>query len=317
MKTLFALLMLVCTAAAAQEFGPWSAPVNLGPVINTVSDDMHPTLSKDGLTMIFSSNRPGGAGGLDLWVAQRDSIDSAWQVPQNLTMLNTSFDDHAANFAQDRRWLFFYSTRPGGCNTGRQELWAARRQNPHDDFGWEPPINLGCTLNVFGADDGGPAHWQDEMTGTHYLYFARNYTPSNPNGFEIYVSTCSADLDTCNEQHLWSPGEYVAELNSPGFRNTKTAIRRRDGLEIVVTSNRPGTTGGLDLWAATRASAQDPWSFPADLDIVNSVSNDGAAALSWDGQTMIFYSNRAGGLGGNDLYMSTRERVRPSVEARR
>jgi len=42
---------------------------------------------------------------------------------------------------------------------------------------------------------------------------------------------------------------------------------------------------------------------------VNTGANDGAPALSWDGQTIVFYSNRAGGLGGNDLYFSTRQKL--------
>ncbi len=85
--------------------------------------------------------------------------------------------------------------------------------------------------------------------------------------------------------------------------------------------------GALDLWVSTRASAQDSWSIPININVentvkcgqlgidpgscpmVNTTANDGAAALSWDGQTMIFYSNRAGGFGGNDLYMSTRKKL--------
>ena len=325
--TAISSLLLMTGAASAQQFGPWSQPVNLGPTINSISDDMHPALSKDGLSLYFSSNRPGGAGALDLWVSQRDSLDSPWQPPQNLTMLNTPYDDHAVNLTMDGHWLFFYSTRPGGCNVGRQELWASHRQNKRDDFGWEPPFNLGCIINAPGADDGGPGYWEDDTAGTRYLYFARNYTPANPNGFGIYLSTCTADLDSCNRQQLWSSPVFVAELNSPGFRNTKTAIRLRDGLEIIVTSNRSGTTGGLDLWVATRASAQDPWQLPVNLNLdnqdkcaqlgldsgncpsVNTTANDGAAALSWDGQTLILYSNRAGGLGGNDLYISARKKL--------
>ena len=324
-RVLFWLLLLP-GMASAQEFGPWSEPVNLGPTINSASDDMHPALSKDGLSLYFSSNRPDGVGNLDLWVSQRDSVDSPWEPPQNLYMLNTQFDDHAPNLTMDGHWLFFYSTRPGGCNGGqRQELWASHRRNKRDDFGWEPPMNLGCTLNAPGADDGGPGYWQDDATGIRYLYFARNYTPADPNGFSIYVSTCTAELKDCNEQQLWSPPVPVLELNSPGFRNTKTAIRPRDGLELIVTSNRSGTTGGLDLWVARRASAQEKWELPINLNLenddicsvlgvvpcpqVNTTSNDGAAVLSWDGQTVLLYSNRTGGFGKTDLYMSQRARL--------
>lgn len=321
------LSLLLAGTAPADEFGPWSEPVNLGAAINSASDDMHPTLSKDGLSLFFSSTRPGGAGRLDLYVAQRDTLESPWQPPVNLSQLNTPFDDHAANLTMDGHWLFFYSTRPGGCNAGqRTELWASHRKHKRDDMGWEPPINLGCTLNTAGVDQGAPGYWHDDETDTHYLYFARNETPADPNGFRIHVSTCTADLDECNVQQLWSPAVEVTELNSAGFRNTKTGIRLRDGLEIFVTSNRPGTAGGLDLWVAERASVQEAWSSPVDLDqdnrdkclrlgmdpcpVVNSTVNDGAAALSWDGRTMFLYSSRAGGLGGVDLYVTTRAKVK-------
>ena len=321
------VLLMIGTTAQAQEFGPWSPPVNLGPTVNTASDDMHPTLSKDGLSLIFSSTRPGGSAGIDLWVSQRDSVESPWQKPENLTMLNSPFDDHAPSLTTDGHWLFFYSTRRDSCNgNARTELWPAHRQNKRDDFGWEPPFNLGCTLNIPGVDEGAPTFWEDDTTGTLYLYFARNLTPANGNGFDIYVSTCASDVSSCNRQQLWGPGTFVAELNSPG-RDTRTAISRRDGLQIIVTSNRAGSAGGLDLWISTRASAQDSWSIPININlenmdkcgqlgidpgscpVVNSTANDGAAALSWDGRTMIFYSNRGGGFGGNDLYMSTRKKL--------
>src|SRR5581483_3822021 len=196
--------VLICSGALGQQFGPWSAPVNLGQTINSAYDDMHPTLSKDGLTMVFSSIRPGGAGKIDLWVTERDSVDSPWQAPQDLTMLNSPFDDHAPSLTSNGHWLFFYSTRPGGCNeNGRTELWAAHRQNKRDDFGWDPPFNLGCTLNITGADEGAPSFWSDDETGTLYLYFARNLTPANGNGLDIFVTTCASDLDNCNRQGLW------------------------------------------------------------------------------------------------------------------
>jgi hypothetical protein len=82
-----------------------------------------------------------------------------------------------------------------------------------------------------------------------------------------------------------------------------------------------------ELASDPRVSAQDVWSIPININVenvdkcnqlgidpgscpvANTTANDGAAALSWDGQTMIFYSNRSGGDGGNDLYMSTRKKL--------
>src|SRR6516225_10405322 len=45
------------------SFGPWSGPVNLGPVVNTRFDDNHPAISKNGLSLYITSNRPGGVNG--------------------------------------------------------------------------------------------------------------------------------------------------------------------------------------------------------------------------------------------------------------
>jgi hypothetical protein len=353
-----ALLAVFCSTAGAQQFGPWSGPVSLGSTVNSTCDDMHPTLSKDGLSLIFSSTRPQDPTltscdvALHLWVSQRDSLDSPWQKPRPLTLLdgtsfnspdNSPYQEHAPYLTTDGHWLFFHSSRAdGSCNGGgRQELWAAHRQDKRNDFGWETPINLGCTLNISGADDAGPNVWEDDMTGALYLYFTRNLTPANPDGFSIYLSTCNADLDSCIRQQLWGAAELVGGLSS-SVRDTRTAIRRRDGLEMIVTSRRCNSpiplidtqlcsmlsAGGLDLWVSTRDAvqlSQDNWSTPVNLNqdnlekcsllgiapcpVVNTSANDGAPALSWDGLTMIFYSNRSGGSGGNDLYMSTRPKL--------
>ncbi len=357
------VVALLTAAAAAQEFGPWTSAVNLnnfGP-INSVCSDQHPALSKDGLSLYFASDRVLDENGnvvaclgaptfLHLWVAHRDCLDNtdptcSWQTPKALN-INSAYQDMAPNLSTDGHWLLFHSRRPGGCNSGvtvngvtvyYQELWAARRKNSRDDFGWEAPINLGCTLNISQANEAGPTFWEDDPTGTLYLYLNRDLLPQNPanpdsdpngNNTNIYVSTCTLDLDTCNTQQQWGSAVYVPQLSSP-VRDTRTAIRRRDGLEMIVTSNRVGGAGGFDSWVSTRATAQDAWSWPIDLNqdnlnkcgqlgidstscpVVNSTVNDGAPALSWDGQTLIFYSNRggAGASRGNDLYMSTRQKI--------
>lgn len=89
-------------------------------------------------------------------------------------------------------------------------------------------------------------------------------------------------------------------------RDTRTAIRR-DGLEMLITSNRPGGLGFNDIWASTRETTQDAWSTPVNLRApVNSEYQDGGLALSCDGTAMYFFSERPGGFGGRDLYVTTR-----------
>ncbi len=286
--------------AHAQKFSEWSAPVNLGPTINSKYNDQHPAISKNGLSLYFVSNRPGGFGGNDIWVSQRPSLEASWGTPQNLgPTINTSGDDFAPSFSPDGHWLFVGSDRPGGC--GGQDIWVSHRKDRDDDFAWEPPVNLGCTLNST-TDDDGPTLFVDKEEDVTILYFTSFQRPDGLGDWDIYASTMN------EEDGTFGPAVLVPELSSP-LRDTRTAIRR-DGLEILLTSNRLGGVGGLDLWVSTRDSTKDPWSTPVNLGpIVNSAFNDGAPALSRDGTTVYFYSNRPGGFGANDLYVTTRTKL--------
>jgi WD40-like Beta Propeller Repeat len=78
---LIALALLALAAAPVLatppvEFGAWSVPINVGPSLNTEYNDMYAILTADGLTVYFTSDRPGGLGLDDLWVSRRESTDS-------------------------------------------------------------------------------------------------------------------------------------------------------------------------------------------------------------------------------------------------
>ena len=285
------------------QYGLWAAPVNLGPVVNSAFNDQHPSISRDNLSLYFVSNRPGGFGGNDIWVTHRATRDDPWGAPQNLgAVINTSSSDFAPNLTTDGHHLYLNSDRPGGC--GGSDLYVAQRRDKDDDFGWGRPENLGCSVNTI-YDEAGPTFFEDEGTGTQFLYFTSFNRPGGLGDFDVYVSTRSGDDDA------WGPGADLIELNGP-YRDTRTAIRR-DGLEMFLSSDvtgRPGGIGSQDLWVSTRATTSDPWSTPTNLGpTVNSTAFDGAPALSFDGTTLYFFSARPGGFGGNDLYVTTRTRL--------
>jgi len=285
--------------ADAPEWGPWSTPINLGSLVNSPLDDNRPAISKDGLSLYITSGRLGGFGGLDIWVSHRASLDDPWGPPQNLgPTVNSSSNDVAPAFSPDGHRLYFHSFRPGGC--GLADIYVSRRRDTRDDFGWGPPEDLGCVVNTPYVN-AGPTIFEDETTGITTLYFTvQNNPPGSDQGFDIYASTRIGDF---------GPPVLVQGLSSP-FRDTRTTIRR-DGLELILSSGRPGGVGSEDLWVSTRASTLDPWSTPVNLGaVVNTTAFDGGPALSFDGTTLYFHSNRPGGVGGNDLYVSTRTRLR-------
>jgi hypothetical protein len=284
------------------EYGPWGPPVNLGPVLNSPYNDQHPAISKDGLSLYISSDRPGGLGGMDIWVSHRGSVDDPWGPPEDLgPNINSAGNDVAPSFTPDGHQMYYHSTGRGGC--GLADLFVARRHDKRDDFGWEPAENLGCVVNSAYAD-AGPTYFEDEVTGITTLYFTRqNNPPTSDQGYDIYATTRIGD------EGEFGPAVLVPELSSP-FRDTRTTIRR-DGLEMIISSGRPGGSGSEDLWVSTRASTLDLWGTPVNLGpVVNSSAFDGAPALSFDGPTLYFFSERPGGFGKRDLYVTTRERLR-------
>jgi len=295
------LLAVGLAADDPQQFSDWSAPVNLGPVVNSVSLEGGPFVSPDGLSLYFISGRPGGFGGFDMYVSQRASVDEPWGTPQNLgPTINSSGNEQTPTVSLDGHWLYFASDRPGGF--GGMDLYVSRRHNKRDDFGWQPPVNLGSGVNSAAIEYGG-ALFEDDETGTITVYFCSNRL-GGTGGWDIYASTLQPD-------ETYGPAVLVPELSSP-FTDFRPAIRR-DGLEMFLESDRPGTISFRDVWVSTRPSTSDPWSTPVSLGpVVNTIASYQArATLSFDGTALYFASSRAGGVGGSwDLYVSTRTKLK-------
>ncbi len=297
---MLALVMTQAPSAHAQKYSDWSAPVNLGPTINSASNDQQPAISKDGLSLYFTSNRPGGIGGFDMYVSQRASVDDPWGSPVNLgPTVNTAFDEGNPAFSRDEHLLFFQSKRPGGF--GGIDLWVSQREQTHDDFNWQLPVNLDVGVNS-AADDNGPSYFENEEDGAPQLYFGSSRS-GGPSGANIYISEQMADGS-------FGPAVLVTELSSPLNENDPSI--RHDGLEIFFHSNRTGSFGAaLDLWVATRTSTLDAWSTPVNLGAsINTTAAEQNAYLSSDAKTLFFSSDRPGGFGGLDLYVISRAKLR-------
>lgn len=287
-------------ADAATEGGPqwsdWSASINLGPLINDAgSDQSGPALSKDGLSLYFASNRLGGLGRNDLWIAHRGSRDEAWDTPQDLgPNVNSGGDDFAPNFSNDGHWMYFSSDRPGGC--GGQDLYVSYRQHTQDEFDWQPAVNLGCVANT-PFTDWLPDPFEEPETGITTLYFSSN-RPGGLGLLDTYASTQAEDGG-------FGSAVLVPELSGPA-REARPVVLH-NGLELYLASDRAGGLGDWDLWVATRATTGDRWSAPVNVGAsVNTSFFEAAPGLSFDGTELFLRSARPGGFGVGDLYVSTR-----------
>lgn len=294
---LSSITLSLCGSVAAQQFSAWSTPANLGPSINTANDEFHPAISGDGLTFFFSADRPGGFGSYDLWVSHRPDRNTDWEPAQNLgRRFNTAGGEAGTYLSPDGHSLYF--CRDGISGGDDIEIYVAYRNDTNDSFGWDQPANLGKSVNANGSNCD-PAVFVDPDTGVTTLYFAR-LNKLGQSDWDIYQSSLQAD-------ETFGEAVVVPELTST-YRDTHPTIRR-DGLEIIFSSTRPRTLGAIDLWVSTRSTTHDKWSTPVNLGAtVNSASFDRAPYLSDDGQSLIFISDRPGGFGGNDYYISTRKK---------
>jgi Tol biopolymer transport system component len=290
--------------------------VNLGPLVNSSSAEFFPSISKDGLSLYFTAQscpattacRP-GFGGWDIYVSQRVGVDEPWSVPQNAgPSVNSAFDEVGPGVSPDGHRLFFASNRPGGF--GGNDIYVAWRTDKHDDFAWEPADNLGPGVNS-AANDAAPSLLSND-DGIEMLYFDSNQ-PGGPgpftedvvhNGNDIYVSPRLAD-------GTFGPAALVTELSTP-YADRRPAVRR-DGLEMIFSSNRPdGRIGVLDLWVTTRDSITAAWSAPVNLGpVINGVNQQAGAALSFDGRTLYFQASGLSrpGFGAYDLFAATRDKL--------
>lgn len=312
--TMFCLLAWYTAAPStslrrAETFGDWFAPVNVAS-LNTAYNDMYAVLSKDELTVYFTSDRPDptSVGGDDLWFATRESVDAPWGPAQNMgEPINSLFADSLPMLSYDEHVMFFHSTRPGGCGlTGTGDIWITRRHNKRSQE-WEPPANLGCVLNTASTEIA-PAFFEDPENEQVTLFYGSNRPGSQD--FDVYASAIGED-------GYFGPGVLVPEFSSPK-RDTRIFIRK-DGLEAFITSNRDNGQGLIDIWTSTRETLSDPWP-PTPIDVpspVNSTCDDGSPSLSRDGTTLYFFSSRTAGLqcGTRDIWYITRVKIDPENTA--
>lgn len=290
-------------ASLARGSSAWSEPMSID-ALNTTSNEQQATLSQDGLTLYFASNRLGTLGLLDIWVTHRADLASTWDAPVSVgPVVNSSFSDFAPFLSRDGHWLFFGSGRPAG-SFGSGDIWASWRANVRDDFGWEPPINLGSGINSTGFE-GGPSHFENDDVGQAQLYYNHNDEPVNAGG-DIYLSLQGADGS-------WGPGTAVVELNTTASEQRPSVSH--SGLDIYMYSNRPGSlpdAAGVvttDIWTSTRASALDSWSPPTNMGPpINSDLQELHPFIFSHGRIEELYFGRAVPGRGNELFVSRRTR---------
>jgi hypothetical protein len=135
------------TARRATASAPFGDVTNLV-ALNSEDDDQGPSLTADGRTLFFASDRRDGTGGEDIWMASRPNATASFAIASNVSEINTAGIDSAPFVTGDGLTLYFVSDRPGG--RGLKDIWRATRTTPTGRF--DRPSNV-TEVNSAGVED--------------------------------------------------------------------------------------------------------------------------------------------------------------------
>ena len=166
---------------------PWTTPVNLGTPVNSTNLDMSPTVSADGLTLVFNSNnRAGGYGSWDVWMSTRAGVQDPWGQPVNLgPAVNSGNWEGESGLSADGRALVFGSGRTS--IVGGVDLWISTRRTLADP--WTAAVHVGAVVNSIRDD--GTARFSPDM---RTLYFCSD-RPDTLGGYDLYAAPIIPTVD--------------------------------------------------------------------------------------------------------------------------
>jgi Tol biopolymer transport system component len=207
--------------------------------------------------------------------------------------INTPSIEVGPNLSADGLTLYFVSDRPGG-HSGTAELWMSTRTTTRDP--WQTAVNVGLPVNSHSAAS--PSISADGLE----LFFDNGLRvrPSGQGGGDIWFARRATTFSN------WNEPENLGPVVNSSFNDGVPKLSR-DGLTLFFASDRPGGSGRRDIWVTSRTSRTTPWSTPVNLGpAVNGPDSDWCPALSPDALLLIFQSDRPGGFGGDDFWISTR-----------
>lgn len=286
--------------------------INLGPIINDPGVDYAPTISADGKTLFYVSDKPGSIKNEDddfshdFWVAKKaDRMDTVFNEPYNLDPsnnmglngVNTVLHEGAASIAADRQTLYFTACdRPDGL--GNCDIYRTSIQGDQ----WGRPVNLGRNVNNKNFDSQ-PTITPDQSR----IYFVSTREGPNSDGeedvknFDIWYSDYDFDLEE------WGKAKNLEAINTPG-RDVSPFIAA-DGVTLFFASDgHEPNYGGQDFYYTRYDAGTDTWMKPQNIGTpINTENDEQFITLPASGDIIYFSSQREdlrGAQGSFDIYMA-------------
>ncbi|MHC4206029.1 MAG: right-handed parallel beta-helix repeat-containing protein [Planctomycetota bacterium] len=207
------------------------------------SQDLGGIVSVDGSSIYFHSDRPGGAGGFDLWSVDRESLVEDWADPNYISkIVNSVSNDEWPCISADSMKLLFASDRAEGF--GGYDLWTTTRASVTDN--WSASVNLGSAVNSEGWER---RSWVS-ADGRILVYESDRASGSLPGGeiFDLYVTTREGP------DVAWGNSTWLAKAIKMTFDDNGSYVIS-NGPATYFVSERPD--GGWHLWQASLVNNPD------------------------------------------------------------
>jgi Tol biopolymer transport system component len=215
----------------------WTEPTIVWEVSTREHMEVEPLLSPDGQQLYIMSTRPGGKGGMDIWVS--DLVGGKWSTPRNLDgPINSAYADHCLYFTgQEWETAYWTSTRPGGF--GGNDIWTSERI----DGVWQDAKNLGPNVNSAASE-----HHSLPSPDGNSLYIT-SIREGGFGGEDIFVTTRDADGDWSELVNLGSQVNSDKADRCPAFSP--------DFKTFFFDSERSGGFGNKDLWSLPYSAIEE------------------------------------------------------------
>jgi outer membrane protein OmpA-like peptidoglycan-associated protein/tetratricopeptide (TPR) repeat protein len=290
-KAAFMKYYAVNSGELRKQENTMSEPINLGPNINTISDDMMPQIDPTGTKLYFTSNRQGGFDDIDKdeindWGEDLYFIEYKNKQWGKATLLpepiNSYENDGTSTFSPDGQ-IMIYVKCGGEESIGSCDLYLCELEGNT----WSNPINIGNVINDEEWDSQ-PSLSADGQT----LAFVSTRGGSYDEGMDIYISKK-------NRFGQWGVPQNAGSVINTPF-GEKSPYLAPDGKTMYFSSEGHPGFGGFDLFVSVYENGK--WSQPKNLGApLNASGEDTYFTISASGEEAYFASDR-GGEGKLDLY---------------
>ena len=192
----------------------------------------HPSISKDGKTLYFSSDRPGGFGGMDIYVSKNEN--GIWQQPVNLGPTVNTSGNEIFPFASPAGNLFFASN--GHKGLGGLDVFKVEKTDKNDESTWSVRTNIGKPYNT-KKDDFGFTGNMDMTKG-----FLTSNRPGGKGGDDIYEWTTTDEKGIEVEEESKINVMVVDYATGDAIRNAMVTVKDANGTIVKnnATTNKKG-----------------------------------------------------------------------------